>query len=245
MSIKFEIIIPTKQNLEQYNNSIFSKRLQSIIVDSTVQADLDFSCSAKPVLENTTSLSDVYQDVLDNTEADYVILMHDDLEIHDHFLFKKLLAAHEQFDIVGLAGATSQNYNTDKPLAWHICMKKQTDGRGFVSHNIPKGTGGYPESYINSAYFGPTPSPVVFIDGLFMSFKVSSLKKGVDVFDREFTFHHYDLALACKAYEQNLKIGVWPIFAIHHSMGEFIDNENWQENAKRFKKKYGHISYQN
>ncbi len=241
MARKFKIIIPTQKNKNEYNNSSTNECLTSIVVDSTVQKNLDINVTVQPILENKTGLSELYQNVLNESEDfDYVLFMHDDLEIHDHFLFKKLLKAHEHYDIVGLAGATTQDYSKNVPMVWHLCREKPEHSRGIVSHYIPKGFNGVSETHINSAYFGPTPGPVVVIDGLFMSFKMSSLKGKGEVFNRNFTFHHYDMGMCVNANDMNLKIGVWPIFVIHYGLGEFAHDKTWQRHATEFKQLYGH-----
>lgn len=241
MARKLKIIIPTKQNKDQYNSSSTNECLTSVIKDSTVQKDLDINITIQPILENKTGLSELYQNILNDSNDDYVLFMHDDLEIHDHFLIKKLLKAHENFDIVGLAGATTQDYSKNVPMVWHLCREKPEHSRGIVGHYIPQGFNGVSETHINSAYFGPTPGPVVVIDGLFMSFKMSSLKDKGEIFDRNFTFHHYDLAAACRAYTKRLSMGVWPIFVIHHGLGEFANDSTWQRHANEFKKQYGNM----
>ena len=239
MARKLKIIIPTKQNKDQYNSSSTNECITSIIKDSTVQKDLDVNITVQPILENKTGLSELYQNILNESNDDYVLFMHDDLEVHDHFLIKKLLKAHETYDVVGLAGATTQNYKSDKPMVWHLCREKPEDSRGIVGHYIPKGFNGVSETHINSAYFGPTPGPVVVIDGLFMSFKMSALKDKGEIFDRNFTFHHYDMGMCVNAIEKGLTIGVWPIYCLHYGLGEFAHDTVWQKHAREFKEKHG------
>lgn len=204
------------------------------------------------VSKNKTGLSELYQDILNKTikqdNVDYVIFIHDDLEIHDQFFFDKLIKAHKIYDIVGLAGATSQDYSNiimssgqELPLVWHLRKTKPEHSRGIVSHVIPKGLNNSEFGHMNSAYFGPTPCKVAVIDGLFMSFKITSLIEKDEVFDRDFTFHHYDLAMACNAYKNKLSIGVYPIFCIHHGLGEYINDPEWHKMANLFKKKYHSI----
>lgn len=224
-----EIIIPTTQKYDSFKNSNTYKCIKSVAEN----------CKIHPICENSTGLSELYQNVLNESDNDIVLFMHDDLEIHDHFLVDKLIKAHEIYDIVGLAGSTTQNYNTNAPMVWHLCREKPEHSRGIVNHYIPKGFNNVEETHINSAYFGPTPSRVCVIDGLFMSFKMSSLKNKGEVFDREFTFHHYDLGLSCNAYDKGLSMGVWPIFTIHHGLGEFSNDPTWHNMAKKFKQKYG------
>jgi len=196
--------------------------------------------------ENKQGLSELYQDQLNlHKSSDYVIFVHDDLEIHDQFLFEKLIKAHDKFDIVGIAGATSQDYSPistnngqELPLVWHLRKIKPEHGRGIVAHAIPKGFNNCEQSHINSAYYGPTPSHVCVIDGLFMSFKVSSLKDKDEVFDRDFTFHFYDLAMCVRANMMALTMGVYPVFCIHHGLGEFNSDPTWHSMANKFKEKY-------
>lgn len=239
MARKLKIIIPTKQNKDQYNSSSTNECITSVIKDSTVQKDLDVNITVQPILENKIGLSELYQNILNESNDDYVLFMHDDLEIHDHFLIKKLLKAHETYDVVGLAGATTQNYKSDKPMVWHLCREKPEHSRGIVGHYIPKGFNGVSETHINSAYFGPTPGPVVVIDGLFMSFKMSALKDKGEIFDRNFTFHHYDMGMCVNAIEKGLTIGVWPIYCLHYGLGEFAHDTVWQKHAREFKEKHG------
>lgn len=238
MTKTVKIVIPTPKNQQDFDNSQTLICLKEIVLHTIFKKDADINITIKPVLNNKQGLSELYQDELNQRDADYMVFMHDDLEIHDHFFIKKLLKAHESYDVVGLAGATTQNYNTDKPMVWHLCREKVEDSRGIVNHFIPKGFNGVQQTHINSAYFGPTPSSVVVIDGLFMSFKMSSLQDKEEVFDRQFTFHHYDMGMCCKAYDLGLKIGVWPIFVVHHGLGEFANDKTWQKHAIEFKQKY-------
>ena len=169
--------------------------------------------------------------------------MHDDIEIHDLFFLDKVVFAHEKYDIVGIAGGASQTYKDKKLLAWHLCLNKHQDGRGFISHSIPKDVGGYGFPYINSTYFGPTPAEVVFIDGVFTSFKTKSLKTSGVVFDDVFTFHHYDMAMCADAKKVGLTIGVMPIFSIHHGLGNFNAEPLWHKTNELFKAKYSDYSF--
>ena len=222
MSSKFKIVIPTKQNVEDYKQSTPYKHLESLqkiwdIDNHSVQIDI--------IGNNTTGLSELYQEILDNSHNyDYVLFMHDDLEIHDHFLCAKLIAAHKSYDIVGLAGAQSQDYTLNVPLVWHLCKKHPGHGRGIVSHVIPKGFQNTSETYVNSAFFGPTPGKVAVIDGLFMSFKMSSVKNSPILFNSKYTFHYYDMAMCVNANDCGLEVGVWPIYCVHYGLGEF-DND--------------------
>ena len=235
MTPRFRIIIPTQKTKADF------EKTTTYLCLSEIMKTYD-NCDLLVASENRIGLSQLYQTAIEDAEenVDYILFMHDDLEIHDHFMFKKLLKAHEQYDIVGLAGATSQNYSKDGPTVWHLCREKPEHARGIVGHYIPKGFNGVTEAHVNSAYFGPTPGRVVVIDGLFMSIKLSKILPGRALFDKMFTFHHYDLAMCCNAIDDHkMTIGVWPIYVVHHGLGEFAHDPIWQDHNKKFKAKFG------
>ena len=73
--------------------------------------------------------------------------------------------------------------------------------------------------------FGPTPSRVVLVDGLFMAVSLKSALDSDWKFNESFTFHHYDLSSCLDANAKGLKIGVSPINVIHGSPGLRSINE--------------------
>jgi GT2 family glycosyltransferase len=238
MHQKFTVVIATTLTKGAFKETNTFKCI-SRIIEANNMPYRGFNYFLQVFYENSIGLSELYQTYLNNTGADYVVFIHDDLEIHDIMIFDKLVKAHEQYDIVGLAGSLSQDYTTDKPPAWHLAQMEPRHARGIVSHYIPKDCGGGTnEAYTNSVFFGPSPAQVVVIDGLFMSFKISSVPKDTELFDKDFTFHFYDLCLSCRAYNYGLKVGVWPIFAIHHGLGEFHSDPLWQKLMIDFRSRY-------
>lgn len=235
------VVIPTTKLLKD-----FEKTVSFFCIDSSISFANKTSKDQKIILdivsENKIGLSELYQSKLDSSSEDYILFMHDDLEIHDKFLFEKLLKAHELYDVVGLAGATSQNYNKNVPPVWHLSAESPQDARGMVCHYIPKNFAGAQESHVNSVYFGPTPAEVVVIDGLFMSFKNSALKNKPAIFNKTFSFHFYDLAACYNAKINDLKIGVFPIFCIHHGLGDYNNDPLWHELSVKFKQHYTEIN---
>ncbi len=231
-------VIPTPKSEEEYIASEPYNTLTSIPVENS-----DYSYQINIIPKNVKGISEIYNTKLklysQISDISNVVFLHDDVEIHDRFILKKLKKAHERYDVVGLAGATSQNYTIHNfTPAWHLAMKNNRDGRGFVSHTIPKDVGGYPFPHINSSYFGPSPSEVVFIDGLFMSFNMDSWRKNPIEFDERFTFHHYDMSACAELTNSGFSIGVWPIFVIHYGLGDFNNDPLWHTLSAKFKQKY-------
>jgi GT2 family glycosyltransferase len=240
MSIRYlvwmiKIVIPTPLSEEllesTFPHSVAKKTVDALPKRYPNELEIHY------IYENTQGLSELYNTFLSQSASisnDVVIFMHDDVEIHDAFFVEKLKAAHKTYDVVGLAGSTSQVYSKTKPTAWHHCVKSPEDGRGFVSHYIPTGEHNKGASYYNSSFFGPTPSPVVLIDGLFISVNVEACRAKNVEFDKQFEFHHYDMQFCVNAVEKGLKIGVWPIFVVHHGLGEFANDPRWQKSHHDF-----------
>lgn len=231
------VVIPTQKSESEYLSSQHGKCLAAAQQDfEHIQKETYVPRNKFEYMifgKNSKGLSELYNSVLEgHKNEDIVVFMHDDVEIHDQFFTEKIKKAHQYFDIVGLAGATQQTYQKGRNHLWHISTD-QKDLRGFVSHFFPQG-------YYNSSFFGRTPDGVAVIDGLFMSVKVSALKENYHLFDEDFTFHHYDLAMSRNAMSRELKMGVWPIFVIHHGLGEF-NTESWYDSNKKFDDKYAKL----
>ena len=240
--LNFEIVIPTTLTREEFDKTgaaICIRDICNIYKSKTSGIKVTLNI----LFENREGLSSVYAQRLQTTKADYVICMHDDFEVHDFFMFRKLIKAHEIYDIVGLAGASSQDYsNPESPPVWHRSCGRN-EGRGIVGHYIPAEMGGFGYPYVNSVEFGPTPAPVVVIDGLFMSFRMDKVRPQLPIFDPQFTFHFYDLAAACNATRKGLTLGVWPIYGVHHGLGEYAHDETWQKLAVEFRAKHSQYKH--
>jgi len=224
------VVVTTPKTHDEYTSSVFYRCLNKIIEnDSRVVLQI--------ISNNNTGLPKVYSDVIQKSEEDIVTFIHDDLEIHDAFFVDKIIKAHESLDIVGLAGAQEQEYTDSKYPVWHLSAPRDKMC-GFVSHSIKTDN----STYINSAYFGPTPNRTVVVDGVLMSFVVEKVKNK-KIFDESFTFHFYDMSTCLNANAMGLKIGVWPIFVIHHGLGNFLDDPIWDRESKTFLSKFALDSY--
>ena len=179
--------------------------------------------------------------------GDIVVFMHDDVVIEDATLAEKLTEAMRHFDIVGLAG--SSDFTISEHSMWHHTPPWSRSGAvahpnyGDLSRD-PSNT--IPESYdgVNQrgvASFGPMPKRCVVLDGLFLAvnFEKVFLEAGV-TFDTMFDFHFYDLDFCLQAHDEGLRLGTWPISAIHQSPGlRSLDDPGFIANRDRFKDKWG------
>ena len=181
---------------------------------------------------NTRGLSEVYNErinhyvhAVDSDDDDILLFVHDDLVIEDHYISKKLEKALTMFDVVGVAGTRS--YQLGHPNVWHKCPKEHMVG--IVNHDI--------DGKYYSTYFGPSPSPALIIDGIFIAVRVKTFRDNPTLrFHNDLTFHFYDLYFSLKAYSLKLKVGVYPISVCHHSAGNWADSKVWHDSEPVFEK---------
>lgn len=209
-------------------------RLPSSAKDRSVlyQSMQGMSSEVKLVMhyDNTEPLTHVYNRYINKKTAkkyDIVLFAHDDLYIDDLKLRGKLYGAIDRFDIIGLAGCV--NPVVKAPALWHR-MSKREDWRGIVNHPYMDDI-----NVITSTSFGPTPSRVLLLDGLFMAVNLKSVLSVDWKFNEEFSYHHYDLSACLDANKLSLKIGVIPVNVIHVSKGlnDYYDKE-FQQSQKKF-----------
>lgn len=153
-------------------------------------------------------------------KKDAIVFVHDDVDIISTDIEYQLTEAFKRYDVVGVAGCLNPKI-LDKNL-WHWMAQTKENLRGIAGHPC-----GMQDSFFVTS-FGPTPSRVAIIDGVFMAFKLDKVLRTDTKFDEQFLFHHYDIDFSLTCNRNNLKIGVWPILINHQSPGlkEFDDSFN-------------------
>lgn len=193
------------------------------------------NCFITTVWENKESLSKVYNSYLTKEfadEYDCVLFVHDDVLINCANLAEQLEEAFKQFDIVGLAGGIDPKIQ--HPALWHIMCERQNH-RGFVAHPCN-------QTQLMVTSFGPSPSRVVILDGLFLAVNLKPALEKQWKFNENYSFHHYDISSCIDAHRKGLKLGVWPIYAVHTSPGLLsIEDKMWAESNKKFLEEYGKV----
>ena len=157
-----------------------------------------------------------------------VVFVHDDVDIQDFYLLEKLNQAMEDFDIVGLAGAS--NINLKSPALWHV-MSDKKNWSGAVGHI-------FIDKSIAVSSFGPVPKRCLVIDGLFIAVNMEKLLQAKVKFDPQYDFHFYDLDFSLSANIKQLKIGTAPIWVVHAGLGDSFRSVEWQEAEKIFLNKW-------
>lgn len=172
------------------------------------------------------SLAQVYNEILEESNTDIVILCHDDIYFEATGWYNKILKHFEKsdFGIIGMAGSTSMPASGQ----WWEDRKKMV---GIVNHESggKKWESKYSESFHNNVF------ETVIVDGLFMAIHKKRIKSN---FIEDFKgFHFYDIPFCFENHLQGVKVGVITnIRVTHKSIGQ--TNEQWEENRKLFAEKY-------
>jgi hypothetical protein len=172
------------------------------------------------------SLSQTYNEILNESETDIVVLCHDDLYFDSTSWYSKIIKHFEKsdFGILGVAGTTEM----PKSGMWWEDRSKMF---GIVNHesNGKKWESRYSSSFENSI------KEVVVVDGLFIALHKKRIKQ---TFDESVSgFHMYDINFCFRNFIEDVKIGVITNIRItHKSIGQ--TNEQWEINKNIFADKY-------
>ena len=172
------------------------------------------------------SLSQVYNEILEESKTDIVVLCHDDIYFDTNSWYYKIKSHFEESDygILGVAGTTEMTTSG----RWWDSRRKMM---GIVNHE--SGGKKWTSKYCDE--FGKSIKQSIIVDGLFIALSKSRIKNN---FDEEFKgFHFYDIGFCFKNHLDGVKIGVISNIRItHKSIGQ--TNEQWEQNREFFIQKY-------
>jgi glycosyltransferase involved in cell wall biosynthesis len=172
------------------------------------------------------SLSEVYNEILSESNTDIVVLCHDDIYFDTSAWYSKLIKHFEKsdFGIIGMAGTTEM---PESGMWWE--NRKKMVGIVNHEHEGKKWESKYSDSLNNNIL------ETVVVDGLFMAIHKKRIKKN---FNEDFKgFHFYDIPFCFDNHIEGVKVGVITNIRItHKSIGQ--TNEQWEENKKLFVETY-------
>lgn len=187
---------------------------------------------------NSAGLPAVYNAALDGLPDDAIALcVHDDVSLYDFFLRQRLEDAREHFDVIGLAGnADPDPQHTGwyylRPAGGKMAAHDHAVLSGAVNHTDRSG-----QSIFSS--FGPVPREVQLLDGLFLAFRVGTLRRHGVRFDEKFTFHFYDLDFCRTCLKRGLRLGTWPIAVGHEGAGHAsFETPEWERALAMYREKW-------
>ena len=174
------------------------------------------------------SLSEVYNEILEESQTDIVIFTHDDIYFDTNAWYSKIVKNFEknEYGIIGLAGTTNLS---ETGMWWETNRRKNMIG--IVNHE----SGGKKWETKFSQSLGNDIKEVARIDGVFIAVNKKRIKKN---FVEDFKgFHFYDIPFCVENYLAGVKIGVCTNIRItHKSVGQ--TNEQWEKNRQLFVEKY-------
>ena len=172
------------------------------------------------------SLSEVYNEILNESETNIVVLCHDDILFDTTSWYSKLIKHFEKSDygILGMAGTTSL---TDSGRWWD--ERKKMVGIVNHEHEGKRWESKYSESFENGI------CQTLMVDGLFIALHKKRIKKTFD--ESVKGFHFYDFTFSFSNHLEGVKVGVITnIRVTHKSIG--ITNEQWEQNRIDFANKF-------
>lgn len=184
---------------------------------------------------NAQPLGQVYNQAIDEAQPDDVLVfVHDDVHLDDWLLARRLQEALQVFDVVGVAG-NQRTYPGQ--LTWYL------GGNGLAGQDHPNLSGVVCHSPTSDrrwlTVYGPTPSPVRLLDGVFLAARAGRLQSSGVRFDAALGFHLYDLDFCLSAHQAGLRLGTWPIALSHKSIGASVNSAAWQTSSEVFARKWG------
>ena len=172
------------------------------------------------------SLSQVYNEIIDESTNDIIIFCHDDLEFDTSNWGKRIIKhfVKSDFGILGVAGTTE----IPKSGMWWEDKRKMI---GIVNH---KHEGKKWESKYSKSW-GDDISESCIVDGLFIAIDKTKIKERFD--ESVEGFHFYDVYFSVKNFLGGVKIGViFNVRLTHLSIGQ--TNESWEEKRQIFSTEY-------
>lgn len=169
-------------------------------------------------------LSEIYNLAIDRIgSTDILILVHDDVYIHDWFIVQRCQEAMRAYDVAGVAG--SLNPDLRHP-SWGLAFDANLNATGWQPQLQRSGAVNH-SNYANAnlSIYGPTPHACRLLDGVLLAMNVARVRAVKARFDEAFKFHLYDLDFCRSATAAGLRLGTWPIAITHGSTGRYDTNE--------------------
>ena len=176
------------------------------------------------------SLSEIYNEIINESENNIIVLCHDDIEFDTNKWGDKLLKNFSKNPEYGILGMAGSKYLDVSSQWWKIPQTMY----GIVNHKHD----GKKWDSTYSKSLGDNIVEVVLVDGLFISFDKTKITHKFDETIKG--FHFYDLGFSIPNYLDGVNIGVmFNIRITHLSIGQ--TNQQWENNRINFSEKYKEV----
>ena len=185
--------------------------------------------------KHTGGLSAAYNVAIEEARLEPAILVFasEDVYLSDFHWARRLLEGLKEFQLLGLAG---NRRRAPHQVSWLYLDDRLTeDDPENLSGAIGYGTG-FP-GIAQFKGFDAAGCEVKLLDGSFLAVRSSVLIEGNLRFDPRFTAHFHDVDFCRQAEALGVRMGTWPIAAIHVEVPRC--NEEWSEPYRDYLAKYG------
>lgn len=224
-SLSYEFVSATRASQDRFH----AETLLGRSIEPFVRAGV---ASLHVRYENKAPLAEVYNARIEQSNADILIFLHDDVYLSDELMLAKLATGLSRFDVLGIAGNT--RIVQDQP-AWAFIEKgdQLVWDHPNLSGQIKHGS----ESLFQEDHFGPTPKACQLLDGVFLTARTATLRRNRIRFDPTLAFHFYDLDFCRACTKSGLVLSTWPVDIIHGSGGSFGGPE-WLRTRELYARKW-------
>lgn len=185
--------------------------------------------------ENKEGLPALYNSAIDQSRADILVFIHDDVWLDDPQLISKIRTGLNHFDAIGVAGNTRIAKKQPAWLFSQILYGKFIRDSDHLSGAIVHGES---LDQAKRVVYGEMPTACELLDGVFIAARRRSLANSGVYFDNTFKFDFYDMDFCRTARKSGLTLGTWPLDIIHKSKGVF-GHERWLKTYDAYLKKWG------
>jgi len=166
---------------------------------------------------------------IDIDDNDIIVFVHDDIEIRDEYIEKKLELYFQYKQHVGIAGVIGTNIFTQDGGWW--LTNRNIDTRGRIIQGSPDGN-----EYPMVEPGGINDSNIVSVDGCILFMRGSIAKNFRFDSDTYNGYHFYDVDTCFTLMEQGWHVGIIDILVKHDSEGPLT--ESWYNSKDKFINKW-------
>ena len=178
-------------------------------------------------IRDARSLAEAYNWALRHSEADVIVLSHDDVDVLAADFAVRLFGLMQTFDVVGVAGSTRM----DGPA---IGWSGHPHLRGWITHHA-HGSATWQVDVLDPR---PVAGDIALLDGVLLAGKREAFR-AVPFDAANFDgFHLADVDWSYRASRAGFRLGVaGELLLVHASRGNY--DATWQQYADRFSRKHG------
>jgi len=171
------------------------------------------------------SLSKTYNEILEESDTNIVILCHDDIIFEKPYWGKRVFEHFQKHQDYGILGVAGTRFLPSSGRWWDI--QGEMVGQVYHQHEGKKWMSEYNKP------FGSKIIQTVLVDGLFLAINKEKIKNNFD--ETVDGFHFYDVEFCFSNFLSGVKIGtISNVPLTHLSIG--MTNQSWENNRQKFVK---------